>query len=262
MGIAVPSEPSAAQEQLLARLSEEKTIDALNRLLDRLDVIAFTADALSGFLARADVVAESVASSVADLKKMTGDETTAGEVIGRIPQLAKASVQLADVTASPAFDRIINSPLLERLGDPKVLQSLLDVLDRLELASFVLESVDGFLKRSEGIGQALSEDVADLKKATQPDLVKLKEVMRAMPALVTAGQTLVKSGMLEPKAVEALGKIGRSVADSYDEARAIKRETRPLGVFGLLKAIRDPDVNRALDFALHVSKAYGQNLSK
>jgi len=62
MGIAVPSEPSAAQEQLLARLSEEKTIDALNRLLDRLDVIAFTADALSGFLSRADVVAEYLAS--------------------------------------------------------------------------------------------------------------------------------------------------------------------------------------------------------
>jgi hypothetical protein len=256
------SEPSAAQEQLLARLSEEKTIDSLNRLLDRLDVIAFAADALSGFLSRADVVAESVASSVADLKKMTGDDTTAGEVLSKIPQLAKASVQLADVTANPAFERLLTSPLLDRLGDPKVLQSLLEVLDRLELAAFVLESVDGFLRRSEGIGQALSEDVHDLKKATQPDIVKLKEIMRAMPALVTAGQTLVKSGMLEPKTVEALGKMGRSVADSYDEAATAPRAARPLGIFGLLKAIRDPDVNRALDFALHVSKAYGQTLGK
>lgn len=262
MGTAMQSEPSAAQEQLLARLSDEKTIDGLNRLLDRLDVIAFAADALSGFLSRADVVAESVASSVADLKKMTGNETTAGEVIGKIPQLAKASVQLADATANPAFERLMASDLLDRLGDPKTIQSLKDVLDRLELAAFVLESIDGFLKRSEGIGQALSDDVQDLKKATQPDIQKLKEVMRAMPALVTAGQTLVRSGMLEPKTVEALGTMGRSVADSYDEARAARRDPRPLGVFGLLKAIRDPDVNRALDFALHVSKVYGQSLRK
>jgi uncharacterized protein YjgD (DUF1641 family) len=262
MGTAMHSEPSAAQEQLLARLSEEKTIDALNKLLDRLDVIAFAADALSGFLSRADVVAESVAESVADLKKMTGQETSAGEVISKIPQLAKASVQLADVTANPAFARLLNSDLLDRLGDPKTIQSLKDVLDRLELAAFVLESVDGFLRRSEVIGQALSDDVHDLKMASQPDIAKFKEVLQAMPALVTAGQTLVKSGMLEPRTVEVLGKLGRSAADSFEEAKTAKRDARPLGIFGLLKAIRDPDVNRALDFALHVSKAYGQSLSK
>ena len=50
MGIALPPAPVTAQEQLLARLGEEKTVDALNRLLDRLEVITFVADALDGFL--------------------------------------------------------------------------------------------------------------------------------------------------------------------------------------------------------------------
>lgn len=262
MGVAMPTEPTAAQEQLLARLSDEKTIDAMNRLLDRLDVIAFAADALSGFLSRADVVADSVASSVADLKKMTGDETAAGDVIGRLPQLAKAGVQLADVTANPAFERLLQSDLLERFGDGRTIQALKDVLDRLELAAFVLESLDGLLRRSDDIGQALSDDIDDLKVATQPDVLKFKEVLQAMPALVTAGQTLVRSGMLGPRTVEALGKMGRSVADSYEEAQRQPADTRPLGIMGLIKAMRDPDVNRALTFALQVSRAYGQRLQQ
>jgi hypothetical protein len=262
MGIAMPTAPTAAQEQLFARLSEDRTVDALHRLLDRLELIAFAADALNGFLSRADVVAESVAESMADFKKMTGETTATGEVLGKLPQLAKASVQLADVSASPAFARLMDSGLLERLGDDRTIEALKQVLDRLELAAFVLDSIDGLLRRSDTIGQALSDDVQDLKKASQPDLLKLKEVLQAMPALVTAGQTLVRSGMLEPKTVEVLGTIGRSAAASYEEAHTAPKDPKPLGVLGLLKAIKDPDVNRALTFVLHMSKAYGQSLAR
>lgn len=262
MGIALPPTTSAAQEQLLARLGEEKTVDALNRLLDRLEVITFVADALEGFLARANTVAESVADSVADLKKMASDGTPTGEVIGKLPQLAKAGVQLADVSANPAFHRLMESGLLERLGDEKTIVSIKAVLERLELAAFTLEAIDGFLRRSDEIASALSDDVDDLKAASRPDVLKLKDVLQALPPLVAAGQTLVKSRMLEPKTIALLGDIGHSAAQAFDDAKNVKSPPRTLGLFGLMKALKDPDVNRAIDFALHVSKAYGQSLAK
>ncbi|MBL0890237.1 MAG: DUF1641 domain-containing protein [Gemmatimonadaceae bacterium] len=262
MGTALPSASSAAQEQLLARLSEEKTVDALNRLLDRLEVIAFVADALDGFLARANIVAESVAESVSDLKKLTGDETATGDVIGRIPQLARVGVQLADISATPAFQRLIDSGLIERLGDERTIDAVKAVLDRLELAAFTLEAIDGFLRRGDTIATALSDDVEELKRASQNDFVKLQDVLSALPPLVAAGQTLVKSGMLEPRTVEVLATIGRSAATSYDEAHGAPADEKPMGVLALLKALRDPDVARALQFGLKVSKAYGQSLAR
>lgn len=261
METTLPSAASAAQEQLLARLAEPKTIDSLNRLLDRLDVIAFLADALDGFFARADVVTESVAESVADLKRLASHHGETGEVIERLPQLARAGVQLADVSASPAFQRLLTSGLLDRLGDERTIESLKAVFDKLELAAFALDAVDGLLRRSEQMASALSDDVDELKRASQPELANFKEVLAALPALVAAGQTLVRSGMLEPRTVEVLGTIGRSAAGAYEEAHAVGGGAS-LGVFGLIKALRDPDVSRALTFAVRVSKAYGQSLAR
>lgn len=260
MGISLSPTHSPAQEQLLARLADEKTADALNRLLDRLDVIAFVAEALDGFLGRANVVADSVAASMADLRKMAGDSGTSG-VVDSIPKLAKAGVKLADATENPAFTRLMESGLLEKLGDEKTIGSLKALIERLELAVFTLEALEGWLRRGDDIAQALAQGAEDLRGvAPNIDVQKVREVLTAMPTLVDAGKTLIASGMLEPKTVHVLGTIGRSAAQSYDEAKSHSRPSRQLGVFGLMRELKDPDVNRALDFLLRVAKAYGQSL--
>ncbi len=259
MGIAIPPAAGSAQEQLLARLGEERTVEALNRLLDRIEVIAFAVEALDGFLGRAEVVAENVAESMADLRTLAASPGT-GDVIGKLPQLARAGSQLADVTAQPGFQRLVQSGLLERLGDQATIDKLGALLERLDVALLALDSLDGFLRRSDEISQALSDDVDELRDSTKPTVLRAKEVLAAIPALVEAGETLVQSGMLERKTVSVLGTIGRSAAQSFDEAKAQKGAPQHLGVFGLLRALRDPDIARAIDFALRVSKAYGQSL--
>jgi uncharacterized protein YjgD (DUF1641 family) len=260
MGITLPPPGTTAQEQLLARLSEDKTVDALNRLLDRLEVIAFVAEALDGFLGRANVVADSVASSMADLKKLAGDAGTA-EVVGAIPKLAKAGAQFADATDTPAFKRLAESGLLEKLGDEKTITNLKALIERLELAVFTLEALDGWLRRGEDIAQAMAEGVGDVRKAMPTiDGAKVREVLTALPPLVEAGKTLIASGMLEPKTVAVLGAVGRSAALSFDEAKSHKHPPRQLGLFALLRELKDPDIARALDFLLRVAKAYGQTL--
>lgn len=260
MGMTLPAPGTSAQDQLLARLSEERTADALNRLLDRLEVIAFVAEALDGFLGRANVVADSVAASMADLRRMAGDAGTA-DVMSSLPKLARAGTRLADAAASPAFERLLHSGLLDTLGDEKTIGSLRALIERLELAVFTLEALDGWLRRGEDIAEAVSQGVSELRSAAPDlDLAKLRDVLAAMPPLVEAGKTLIASGMLEPKTVAVLGGIGRSAAQSFDEAKSHKGPSRQLGVFGLLRELKDPDVNRALDFLLRVAKAYGQSL--
>jgi len=245
---------------LLARLADERTADALNRLLDRLDVIAFVAEALDGFLGRANVVADSVAASMADLRKLAGDGSTS-EVVDKLPKLAKAGVKLADATENPAFTRLMESGILERLGDEKTIDSLKALIERLELAVFTLEALDGWLRRGEDIAQAMAEGTEELRGAVpEIDAHKVREVLRAMPPLVDAGMSLIESGMLEKKTVHVLGTMGRSVAQSYDEAKNHEHSPRQLGVFALIRELKDPDVNRALDFLLRVAKAYGQSL--
>lgn len=260
MGLATTPERSIAHEQLLARLSEENTAAALNRLLDRLEVITFVADALHTFLGRADVLAESVASSLGDLRKITSSGETA-EVLEKLPKLARAGAHLADVTETPAFERLVQSGLVDKLGDPKTIESIKALIERLELAVFTLEALDGWLRRGEEIATSLAEGAADLREATPKfDPRQVRDVLAALPTLVNAGTTLVQSGMLEPKTVGVLGTIGRSAADAYDQATSQAEEPRKLGVFGLMRELKDPDVNRALDFLLRVAKAYGQRL--
>lgn len=43
---------ASSAEQLHDRLNDPKTADALNRLLDRLDVVAFAAESMEGFISR------------------------------------------------------------------------------------------------------------------------------------------------------------------------------------------------------------------
>jgi len=56
------------QEQLLARLSDPQTVESLNKLLDRMDIIVLAVEALDGFLSRADTIADNVSDSVGDLR--------------------------------------------------------------------------------------------------------------------------------------------------------------------------------------------------
>ena len=53
MGPNTPA-PLSPQEQLQARLSDPRTIGALNRLPDRLDLIAFSVEKMDGFLRRGE----------------------------------------------------------------------------------------------------------------------------------------------------------------------------------------------------------------
>lgn len=70
---------------------------------------------------------------------------------------------------------------------------------------------------------------------------------------LTALSTLLQSGLLAPEAVDVTSKAG--------DALVASRETTPeVGLLGLLRALRDPDVQHALGFFTAFSKQFGRRL--
>jgi hypothetical protein len=65
---------------------------------------------------------------------------------------------------------------------------------------------------------------------------------------------LLRSGVLAPSTLRVVGELGRALAET-----AAAPPTAP-GVFGLLKAIGQPDVQRALGFLVTFAERFGRRL--
>jgi len=64
--------------------------------------------------------------------------------------------------------------------------------------------------------------------------------------------------VLDPEALEAVGSLGSALVDTQKEAQ--RGDTPSQGVFGLLGALRDSDVQRAVGFITTFAKKFGRNL--
>ncbi|MFM2418477.1 MAG: hypothetical protein RL385_3200 [Pseudomonadota bacterium] len=67
-------------------------------------------------------------------------------------------------------------------------------------------------------------------------------------------KALLGSGMLEPRALAALGQAARAIAEA-NSAPAPR-----IGLFGAMRAVRDPNVQRALGFMVQLSIGFGRAL--
>jgi len=268
---------ASQQERLQARLADPRTADALERLLDKLDVVAFGVEAIDEFLRRSDQIAESLASSVRELKAAGGQggQQTAADFVSALPQLARVSTQFAAATETPAFRNLVESALLEKLGDPQTIANLEMVLSKLELAAFAMQAIDGFIQRGDVITESIAGGLKDVRQlAGSIDFEKLKvlpQLLDSLPKLLESGmlddlekltavgKSVVGSGLLDPKLVATLADVGRMLNTSFEEARSAPPRT--LGIFALARELRDPDVNRSIVLLLEVARRFGQKLS-
>lgn len=275
------AERVSAREELMARLERPDTAEALNRLLDRLDVIALVADSAGEFLARSEVIAESVSSSLSELRQIPISAETLG-LGAKLPGLAHAGLQVADLTSQPgfgpAFGRLLSSGLIERLGDEKTIASLHTLLDHLDLAAFALTAADEFLERSEVIADSVAESIHEVTQAeSKIDFGKIKEAVTALPALMEVAIEIKRSGLLDhaksmfetlnqlqasgtlaPDTVEVVGGMGAAATSTHKKQEYAKYS--PKGIFGLLSALKDPNVQATLGFGIAFAHNYGKTL--
>ncbi|QJW94970.1 DUF1641 domain-containing protein [Frigoriglobus tundricola] len=246
--------------QLLRRLDDPKTAATLERLLDRLDVLAFAVEATDSLLRRGEQLTDNIGDVLREAKD-AGPGVDGAALAGKLPQLATAGAKLADVTASPAFARLLDSGLLDRLADPATLAALTALIDRLPLLAFGASALDGLLRRGEELADNVADSLQDARQFVPPiDPLKLQEAAVGLPKVIDAVTALINAGLFDPEVVAVLVEVGKQAAGPYREAKQMPDHL--VGMWGLVRAMRDPDVQRALGVGLYIAKRYGQTFNR
>jgi len=86
---------------------------------------------------------------------------------------------------------------------------------------------------------------------------RLHSVLRAFevstaPRAVNGLAAFVESKLLEPSALAVVSRLAAALAEPGD--------TKAVGMWGLMRALRDPDVQRAVGFLLAVAREFGRHL--
>ncbi len=271
------AENSQGAELLQQRLNDPHVVQGLTRLLDRLDSIAFAMDAVEGLVARGDVIADSVADAVQEFKHVDGRWT---RLFQQAPELLETGAKFAIASRGIDLEEVEKSHLLARLSDPQTLALINKLLDRLPIISLMAESMEELVKRSEVIAENVAGMVHDLKlgevhfdiekgKALLDQLGKWQEIGEQvlgsriagedLPKAIEAGANLVDSGMLDPDVVATLGRVGRQAVESY--LKVSSRPVQPIGgLWAMLRASKDPDVQKTVGFAVAFAKEFAQHL--
>ncbi len=184
------------------------------------------------------------------------------------PGMAALFVDVADDAAAHMMDRGIDLDarmkdalaLTEKLTEPRNMQILSGLVDRLEQLDDALATTD----QAPGM-IAMFIDIADemFKEAIDAGVDVELGIIQGAKAAIAFGQilgphelesikALVTSGVLEPKAVNAVAGAGRALAASQETP------AKPLGPLGLLRALRDPDIQKALGFLVKFAKYFGR----
>jgi uncharacterized protein YjgD (DUF1641 family) len=248
------------QQQLLKRLDDPRTVAGLERLLDRVDLLAFAAEAGDEFLRRGEQIADNIGESLQEVKA-AAPAANGSAIAGKLPQLASAGARLADAASSPTIARLLDSGLLDRLAEPDTIAALQTLLDKLPLFAFAATATEGLLKRGEELTDNVADTLREALNATLPaELGKLREMMASASKLIDAGNVLIAAGIFRPETVEVLAEVGQQLAASYDETKHMPEHR--VGIWGALKALRDPDVQRTAGIGVHVLKRFGQTFSR
>lgn len=139
--------------------------------------------------------------------------------------------------------------LLERLTQPEVLQNLGTIVTQLEAAPRLVALVGDILDE---FARSAAEQGADLQSATDNLLATARAVIHALGDPNT--KDFLESGALSGDALKTINLAARSLIEAH-------AGSKPVGFFGAMSRMRDPEVQRAVGFALAAAKAFGRDLS-
>ncbi len=193
-------------------------------------------------------------------RRLDGVVATASPVIGtavdafdaQVADLAARGIDVdVHVRGALALSRAVTAPDVVA-----VVQRLLGRLDALDaataalaqgpaLAGTLVDTVDHLVAR-------LADAGIDVDARLRALLIAAERLTRT--DTLDAVGALLDSGLFGADAVAVLGKVGAAVADAGGRAPT------QVGAFGMLRALRDPDVQRAAGFLIQVARGLGKQL--
>ncbi len=207
--------------------SETRIVDALDRVLARLDALERRIDGLGALTPEAAAALNQVA--------------------GRIPTVVEAAGSVAAFAWREAEKRDID-PVQTALRATDALPHLVKLLDRVDLLEKAVARTD--------LADALLDASATIDPATLSDVLK-----RSAPLLARFSRLLARPEL--PALLDAVDGATLGIAAQATSALVEGRSTpaTPVGPIKALFSLNEPDVQRALGFALAVARKFGQRLN-
>jgi uncharacterized protein YjgD (DUF1641 family) len=176
--------------------------------------------------------------------------------------------------ASPEIEALV-----DRLQDPRVASGLQNLLDHVDLLAILVIGLDGFVGRSELIGEALVEGVSDIRElADAADVTGSVDIAGTVSSLVAVASMLPKltpvltrmvdedvvgsmldSGIFSPDSLAHIGLLATAVNRGATDA--VETPIQVKGAYSMLRQLKDPDVARGLGYTLSILKAVGRELA-
>lgn len=264
---------------LQKRLEEPEVVAAINRLLDRIDALENTVDALNRAVKEGPALAaiatdavdeamqraanngvsveERVQNALVIAEKVT--DKPAVDTLSKAMDLAKEAPGLVAMMADMFDDTVRNAAqsgidvearvkstlqLAVQLTEPKTMNALQSALmmaaEAPEFMAMVADMFDAHVHR-------VSNEGIDIE-------ARIKGLLSLIGKVTDPGTTKALESVLGKEAVQIVGALGNALAQS--DLQSIE----PVGPMGMLKKLRDPDTQRALGFATSFAKALGKEL--
>lgn len=111
------SRSQAAQDELSARLGDPVVAEALTSLLDRAELLAVLLQGLDQFVARSEVIGDSLLASLAELRATAGSSTLLAGTQVDLKAVAEAAASLAAVLpkAAPGMVAAVETGAIDKL---------------------------------------------------------------------------------------------------------------------------------------------------
>ncbi len=256
--------------EIAEKLSAPDMIARLNGLLAMAEqapgLAAMTADAVD------DTYKQAAARGVdIDARLRAGleiaEKLTAPEMIARLDSLLAMAEQAPGLAAMTAdiMDGAYRQAAQNGVDIDARMRAGLEIAEKLTSPDMVakLNSAIDIANQGPGLA-AMAVDVIDdayqqaVVHGTDPEQLIRQSVMvvSRLAELLESGEVnnLLDSGIIAPEAVTVIG----STAQALIESRA--EPPQKVGLFGMLTAMRDPDMQRAIGFLMSFGKQFGQKL--
>ncbi len=169
--------------------------------------------------------------------------------------------------------------LLARLTDPKIQNSLHQMLDLIEqgpgLSAMAVDSMDEMIYNLNISNESFQERIEAtsgllLKLSSSKQIAKMEQLLEMadrLPGIVamiidSIDRIMNDHGEIISDMLAFLNKENllflKQVADSLTEAQ--EQQSEKMGILGVMKAMRDPDRQRTMGFLMNVTKNLGNNL--
>ncbi len=275
---------SEAGQQLMERFSNEKTLRALDHLLARIDTLEKAVENLTTMLSQAPGMIAMAADSIDEAYKEAkthdinieerlanalhlAEKLTAPEMVEKInnfmafadqaPGLVSMAIDATDEAYRKAAEHGVNLDerigsalqLTEKITQPQMVEKFNQLIELSEqapgLAAMLVDTIDEAYRKA--IEQGL-----DLETLGTQGVQVLKQLSTVLAS--EEFSALMNSQVLSPNTLSIVSTVGEALVESHDQP--IKK----VGLFGTLRALNDPDRQKALGYIMGFVKELGKRL--